>query len=173
MRNWINWTGGILLCLLFGFMVVMFSLNSANSWGELLAIATFFTPICYLVSIFTLFPHVRATSSGLVVVNPGIIFRIPWRNVRGLSADHGLFVELTNGKKVFSFAFQASMIGRLLGYPGARRAVRKMERVRVKGVSGGGGADVDSVVPWRCHVIFIMAFWVTFALIIPSLVRLP
>lgn len=173
MRGWITWTGGFLACLLFGFMVVMFSLNSANSWGELLGIATFFTPICYLASIFTLFPYVRATSSGLVVANPDKIFRIPWRNIRKLSAGHGLFVELTDGEKIFSFAFQASMIGRFLGYPGARRAVRKIEKVRAKGDSSGGGLDVDSVVPWRRHISFIMAFWVTFALIIPSLVRLP
>lgn len=151
----------------------MFSLNSTNSWGELLGIATFFTPICYLVSIFTLFPYVRATSSGLVVANPDRIFRIPWRKVRELSADQGLFVELTNGEKVFSFAFQASMIGQFLGYPGARRAVRKIEKVRAKRVGGGGGLDVDSVVPWRRHIGFILAFWVTFALIIPSMVRLP
>ncbi|WP_155255731.1 hypothetical protein [Salinispora fenicalii] len=173
MRGWITWTSGFLLCLLVVFMVVMFSLNSANGWGELLGIATFFTPICYLISIFTLFPYVRATSSGLVVVNPDKIFRIPWRNVRELSADQGLYVELTNGEKVYSFAFQVSMIGKFLRYPGARRAVRKMEKIRAKGVDSGGGLDVDSAVPWRRHTSFVMGFWVTFALIIPSLVRLP
>lgn len=151
----------------------MFSLNSANSWGVLLAIATFFTPVCYLISLFTMFSYVRATSSGLVIVNPGELFRISWRDVRKLSSDHGLYVELTNGKKVDSFAFQASLVGRLLGYPGARRAVRKIERVRVKGVGSGGGRDVDPVVPWRRHAGLIVAFWVAFALIIPSLIRLP
>ncbi|WP_307937317.1 hypothetical protein, partial [Salinispora arenicola] len=108
MRNWITWAGGFLLCLLSGFMVVMFSLNPANSLGELLTVATFLTVVCYLISLFTMFSYVRATSSGLVVVNPGALFRISWRDVRKLSTDQGLSIELASGK-VDSFAFQASL----------------------------------------------------------------
>lgn len=170
MRNWITWAGGFLLCLLSGFMVVMFSLNPANSLGELLTVATFLTVVCYLISLFTMFSYVRATSSGLVVVNPGALFRISWRDVRKLSTDQGLSIELAGGK-VDSFAFQASLAGRVLGYPGARRAARKIERVRVKGVGTGEGRDVGPVVPWRRHVSWIVAIWVTFALIIPLSIR--
>ncbi|MEV0330089.1 hypothetical protein AB0H63_27090 [Micromonospora echinospora] len=164
--------GGFLLCLILGFMMIMFSLNEANRWLELAAVASFFAGICYFIALFTMFSYVKATADGLIIVNPGSAYRLPWSELRRLKPEGGLSVELKNGEIVFCFAFQPSLLGRMLGYPAARRAIRKIEKFRAQGVPAAAGRGTSSEVPWRRHVHWIVGIWVSLALMIPALVRL-
>lgn len=128
MRDRANWSGGLLLWLLFGFMMLISSLNPANDLGELALVGAFFVVICYFVSLTAMFPYVKTTPAVLVVVSPGSSTATPWDRVRGVSAEHGLSVEVDGLGTLECYAFQPSLVGRLLGYPGARRAARKLVR---------------------------------------------
>lgn len=172
MRGWLNWAGGGLVLLLFGFMTMMFGRNPDNRPVELFLVGCFFAVISYAVAVPAMFSYVEVSAATVVVVNPGSAYRIPWSAVRTLSAANGLSIELTDGRKVDCFAFQSSSVGRMLGYPGARRAVRKLEQVRSRGVAVDPRVHPDPVVPWRRHVFWSVGLWATFAVVIPWLVRL-
>ncbi|MFY1669606.1 PH domain-containing protein [Plantactinospora sp. WMMB334] len=128
-----------------------------------------------MTALFTMFSYVEATTAGLVVVNPGSANRISWEEVRGLSIERGLTVDLRDGRTVACYAFQPSMLGGILGYPGARRAARRIERIRAAHVvaapSGEGGA-ADPTFPWRRHACLILGIWAFLALLIPAVPRL-
>lgn len=170
LRNWANWGGGLLLWLLFCFMMLMFSQNPANSLVELALVGTFFVVICYLISLATMFSYVKATPATLVVVNPGSSTSIPWARVRAVRAEHGLSVEVDGLGSVECYAFQRSLIGRLIGYPGARRAAKKIDRFKADRATLSAG-DPEVETPWRRHVSWLFSGWVAFSLLVPLLVR--
>ncbi|MEV6371716.1 hypothetical protein [Micromonospora musae] len=169
MRNWVGWIGGSSIWLAFGFMAIMFSLNSANSFGELALVGTFFAVICYLVSLATMFSYVKVTPAYLVVVNPGSFNSMPWREIRNVNADRGLSVEADGLGLVECYAFQSSLAGRLMGYPGARRAAKRINQFRVEKANPVGGDQSRREVPWRRHLIWFLSGWVAFSLLIPLL----
>ncbi|MFF5177969.1 hypothetical protein ACFY2Q_08080 [Micromonospora sp. NPDC000316] len=171
MRNWGLWFGGLLLWAVFGFMMVMFSRNPANGWGQLMVVAAFFVGLCHLVTLDAMFSYVKVTPTALLVVNPGLSAAIPWNRVEKVAAERGLVVRVRDAEDVHCSAFQPSVVGRLLGYPGAHRAVRKIESYGQAVVRTAGEDDPQRAVAWRRHLVFLVGGWSVFALLIPSLVR--
>ncbi len=165
------WFGGLTLWAAFGFMMVMFSRNPANGWGQLMLVAAFFVSICHLTTLATMFSYVKATPAALLVVNPGLSTVIPWSRVQQVDAEHGLVVRVRDAEDVHCHAFQPSVVGRLVGYPGACRAVRKIESYGKIVARTAGDEDPVSLVAWRRHLLFLVGGWSVFALLIPSSVR--
>lgn len=118
MRNKLNWVGGLLLWMLFGFMMLMFSLNPVNGWSGLIAVASFFAAICYLISLTTMFSFVKLTRESLQIVNPGMRVIVPWGRVEGVDAENGLVVRVADHRDVACYAFQGSLLGKLWGVGG-------------------------------------------------------
>ncbi|MGC4810892.1 hypothetical protein ACLQ29_10225 [Micromonospora sp. DT228] len=170
MRRWGAWFGGLLLWAVFGFMMVMFSRNPANGWSELLLVAAFFVGLCHLVTLAAMFSYVRVTPAALLVVNPGLSTAIPWSRVQEVVAEHGLVVRVSGAEDVHCYAFQPSVVGRLMGYPGARRAVRKIDTYGRR-VALADEGDPESRATWRRHLLWLVGGWSVFALLIPPLVR--
>ncbi|MGW3784327.1 hypothetical protein ACWD5Z_07060 [Micromonospora chokoriensis] len=170
MRNWGVWFGGLMLWALFGFMMVMFSRNPANGWDQLMLVAAFFVGICHLTTLATMFSYVKVTPAALLVVNPGLSTVIPWSRVQQVDAKHGLVVRVRDVDDVHCYAFQPSVIGRLMGYPGAHRAVKKIVSYGRR-VAIADEGEPESAVTWRRHLLWLVGGWSVFALLIPSLVR--
>ncbi|WFF03990.1 hypothetical protein [Micromonospora sp. WMMD964] len=171
MRSWGAWFGGVMLWALFGFMMVMFSRNPANGWGGLLLVAAFFVGICHLTTLATMFSYVKVTPSALLVVNPGLSTVIPWSLVQQVDAEHGLVVRVRDADDVHCYAFQPSLMGRLVGYPGAHRAVEKIESYADARTAAED--HLERAVTWKRHLLFLVGGWSVFALLVPSLVRVP
>ncbi|MEV4766460.1 hypothetical protein AB0J89_27915 [Micromonospora chokoriensis] len=169
MRSWGVWFGGLMLWALFGFMMVMFSRNPANGWGQLMLVAAFFVGICHLTTLATMFSYVKVTPSALLVVNPGLSTVIPWSRVQQVDAEHGLVVRVRDADDVHCYAFQPSLIGRLVGYPGAHRAVEKIESYA--NARTAAEDHLERAVAWKRHLLFLVGGWSLFALLVPSLVR--
>lgn len=172
MRNRLNWVGGVLLWLLFGFMMLMFSLNSANGWGGLIAVASFFAVICYLISLTTMFSFVKLTPESLQIVNPGLRMIVPWGRVKGVAADNGLVVSVLGHRDVACYAFQGSLLGRLWGSRRNARVADAIEARMIKSADRKSGGEVYSEVPWVRHLLWFTIGWSVFAGVIPVLARL-
>ncbi|MEU8331290.1 hypothetical protein [Micromonospora sp. NPDC048839] len=172
MRSWGAWLGGLLLWAFFGFMMVMSSRNPANGWGELLLVAAFFVGLCHVVTLAAMFSSVQVTPAALLVVNPGLSTAIPWSRIQEVVAEHGLVVRVSGAEDVHCYAFQPSVVGRLMGYPGAHRAVKKIESYR-RCVALADEGDPESGATWRRHLLWLVGGWSVFALLIPALVRVP
>ncbi|MGC4875781.1 hypothetical protein ACLQ26_05830 [Micromonospora sp. DT43] len=171
MRSWGVWVGGSALWAVFGFMMTMFSRNPANGRGQLVLVAAFFAGICYFTTLVTMFSSVKATPAALLVVNPARATSIPWGRVVEVVAERGLVVRVGGAGDVHCYAFQPSIVGRLMGYPGARRAAKKIDSYRKKTARLGATDEPSGEVPWRRHVLWLTGGWSIFALLIPSLVR--
>ncbi|WP_327643462.1 hypothetical protein [Micromonospora zamorensis] len=171
MRSWGAWFGGLMLWAVFGFMMVMFSRNPANGWGELVLVAAFFVGLCHLVTLAAMFSYVKVTPAALLVVNPGLSTAIPWGRVQEVVAEHGLVVRVRGAEDVHCYAFQPSVVGRLMGYPGAHRAVKKIDSYGKRLALAADKDDPESAVTWRRHLLWLVGGWSVFALLVPSLVR--
>lgn len=171
MRSWGAWFGGSMLWAVFGFMMVMFSRNPANGWAQLMLVAAFFVGICHLTTLATMFSYVKVTPAALLVVNPGLSTAIPWGRLQEVVAEHGLVVRVRDADDVHCYAFQPSIIGRLVAYPGAYRAVRKIERYEKAVALTAGQGDLERAGTWRRRLLFLVGGWVVFAVLIPSLIR--
>ncbi|MEU8406560.1 MULTISPECIES: hypothetical protein [Micromonospora] len=172
MRNKLNWVGGSLIWLLFGFMMLMFSLNPANGWSGLIAVASFFAVICYLISLTTMFSFVKPTHESLLIVNPGVRVVVPWDRVKGVDSGNGLVVSVVGHRDVACYAFQGSLLGRLWGSRRNVRAADAIEVWRKRNAGSASGGKIYSEVPWTRHLIWFAAGWSVFAGGIPILARL-
>ncbi|WP_406068015.1 hypothetical protein [Micromonospora sp. NBC_01638] len=172
MRNKLNWLGGFLLWLLFGFMMLMFSLNSANGRGGLIAVASFFAVICYLISLTTMFSFVKPTRESLQIVNPGARVIVPWGRVKGVDAENGLVVSAIGHRDVACYAFQGSLLGKLWGSRRNAGAAEAIEAWRKKNADRVSGGEIHSEVPWVRHLLWFAVGWSVLAGGIPVLARL-
>ncbi|MGC4765869.1 hypothetical protein ACLQ20_23725 [Micromonospora sp. DT46] len=161
-----------MLWLLFGFMMIMFSLNPANDWGELVAVASFFGVICYLVSLASMFSLVKPQRKALLVINPGAVVTVPWSRIRSIDAQNGLVVQVVGAKEVVCHAFQGSLVGRIFGAASANRAADTIERYRTRSASLEASDEVESRVPWRRHLLWLTSIWSVLAIGVPLGVRL-
>ncbi|MFD6682230.1 hypothetical protein [Micromonospora parva] len=171
MRSWGVWFGGSTLWAVFGFMMVMFSRNPVNGWGQLMLVAAFFVGICHLTTLATMFSYVQVTPAALLVVNPGLSTAIPWGRVQEVVAEHGLVVRVSGAEDVHCYAFQPSVVGRLMGYPGAHRAVDTIVSFRRRVAITADEGEPESAIAWRRHLLWLLGGWSIFALLVPSLVR--
>ncbi|WP_405425463.1 hypothetical protein [Micromonospora sp. NBC_00617] len=172
MRNKLNWVGGLLLWMLFGFMMLMFSLNPVNGWSGLIAVASFFAAICYLISLTTMFSFVKLTRESLQIVNPGMRVIVPWGRVEGVDAENGLVVRVADHRDVACYAFQGSLLGKLWGSRRNVGAAEAIEAWRKKNADSVPGGEVLSEVPWVRHLLWFAVGWSALALGIPILARL-
>lgn len=160
------------LWLLCGFMMLMFSLNPANDWGELVGVASFFAIICYLVSLTSMFSLVKPRREALLVVNPGAEFTVPWSRIRSIDTQNGFVIKLAGSEEIACHAFQGSVLGRLFGNASAKRASGAIEKYRIGRGSRESSGEVESKVPWMRHLSWLALIWSAFAIAVPAVARL-
>lgn len=161
-----------MLWLLFGFMMLMFGLNPANDWGELVGVASFFAVICYLASLASMFSLVKPGREALLVVNPGAVVTVPWSRIRSIDAQNGLVIKVAGSREVACYAFQGSLLGKVFGDAGADRAADAIEKYRIKNAALESSDEVESKVPWIRHLLWLTLIWSAFAIAVPVVARL-
>ncbi|MFY1620550.1 hypothetical protein [Micromonospora sp. WMMD736] len=172
MRNRLNWSGGFLIWMLFGFMMLMFGLNPANGWLGLIAVASFFAVVCHVIALMTMFSFVKPTRESLQIVNPWAQVLVPWGRIRSVAATDGLVVSVLGYGDVACYAFQGSLLGKLAGGRRSTRVAALIEARRKEHATRTSGEEVRSGLPWQRHLAWFAVVWSALAGVIPILARL-